>query len=117
MEKHKIIKDIIENGIREGIKYKEEMITIGRGYDISNIAELTTRQLEIAFKELSSETQTMVSQQQNNYLKTLKNNNMTKKQEAQNLVDEFRFIIQDEDTDCGNEILCTIIAKKCAKVS
>lgn len=57
MEKHKIIKDIIENGIREGIKYKEEMIAIGRGYDISNIAELTTRQLEIAFKELSSETQ------------------------------------------------------------
>lgn len=42
---------------------------------------------------------------------------MTPKEKAQNLVDEFRFIIQDEDTECGNEILCTLIAKKCAKLA
>jgi hypothetical protein len=39
---------------------------------------------------------------------------MTPKEEANKRVDAFRIIIQDEDTDCGNEILCTIIAKKCA---
>ena len=37
---------------------------------------------------------------------------MTPKEKAQNLVDEFRFIIQDEDTECSNEI-----AKKCAKLA
>jgi len=25
-------------------------------------------------------------------------------------------ILMDEDTECGNEILCTIIAERCAKV-
>lgn len=39
---------------------------------------------------------------------------MTPKEEANKRVDAFRIIIQNEDTDCGNEILCTIIAKKCA---
>ena len=34
---------------------------------------------------------------------------MTPKEEAQNLVDEFRFIIQDEDT--------ALTAKKCAKLA
>ena len=24
-------------------------------------------------------------------------------------------VLQDEDTDCGNEILCSIIASRCAK--
>jgi hypothetical protein len=47
-------------------------------------------------------------QQQNNYLRILKNNNMTKKQEAQNLVDEFRFILKDGDIN---------VAKKCAKLA
>lgn len=42
---------------------------------------------------------------------------MTAKQYANELVNEFRNILQDEDTECGNEILCTLIAKKCAKVA
>ena len=24
-------------------------------------------------------------------------------------------VLQDEDTDCGNEVLCSIIASRCAK--
>ena len=24
-------------------------------------------------------------------------------------------VLQDEDTDCGNEILCSVIAERCAK--
>jgi len=42
---------------------------------------------------------------------------MNPKEYANNLVNEFRNILQDEDTECGNEILCTLIAKKCAKVT
>ena len=42
---------------------------------------------------------------------------MTPKEYANELVNEFRNILQDEDTECGNEILCTLIAKKCAKVT
>jgi hypothetical protein len=41
---------------------------------------------------------------------------MTPKQTAENLVNEFRMILMDEDTDCGNEVLCTLIAIKCARV-
>ncbi len=41
---------------------------------------------------------------------------MTAKNKAKQLVDNFRIILMNEDTDCGNEILCTIIAKECAKV-
>lgn len=26
-----------------------------------------------------------------------------------------KFILQDEDTDCGNEILCSVIASRCAE--
>lgn len=33
---------------------------------------------------------------------------------AMQLIAEFKAILIDEDTDCGNEILCTLIAKKCA---
>ena len=39
---------------------------------------------------------------------------MTPKKEAENLINEYRMILMNEDTDCGNEILCTSIAKKCA---
>ena len=42
---------------------------------------------------------------------------MNHKEYANDLVNEFRNILQDEDTDCGNEILCTLIAKRCAKVA
>ena len=33
---------------------------------------------------------------------------------AMQLISEFKAILIDEDTECGNEILCTLIAKKCA---
>jgi len=37
-------------------------------------------------------------------------------QYADDLVGEFKIILQDEDTDCGQEILCTVIAIKSARV-
>ena len=42
---------------------------------------------------------------------------MTPKKEAENLINEYRMILMNENTDCGNEILCTLIAKKCALVT
>ena len=36
------------------------------------------------------------------------------KQKAEELVNQYRMILMDEDTDCGNELLCTSIAIKCA---
>jgi hypothetical protein len=41
---------------------------------------------------------------------------MTPKEKAQDLVNQFRMILMDEDTDCGNEILCTSIAVKNAMI-
>jgi len=41
---------------------------------------------------------------------------MTPKEKANNLVDNFRVILMNEDTDCGNEILCTSIAIKHAEI-
>jgi hypothetical protein len=38
--------------------------------------------------------------------------NMTPQQTSTDLVNQFRMILMDEDTDCGNEILCTSIAIK-----
>lgn len=35
-------------------------------------------------------------------------------EKALELISEFRMILMEEDTECGNEILCTLIAKKCA---
>lgn len=32
------------------------------------------------------------------------------------LVDTYRIILMNTDTDCGEEILCTMIAKKCALI-
>ena len=43
-------------------------------------------------------------------------NNMTPKEKAEDLVNQFRMILMDEDTDCGNEILCTSIAIKNALI-
>lgn len=37
---------------------------------------------------------------------------MTPKEKAIDLVNQFRIILMDEDTDCGNELLCTSIAIK-----
>ena len=41
---------------------------------------------------------------------------MTPKEQAQDLVIQFKNILMDEDTDCGNEILCTSIAIKNALI-
>lgn len=42
---------------------------------------------------------------------------MTASEKANDLVNKYRMILMDEDTDCGNEILCTIIAVKISKVT
>ena len=42
---------------------------------------------------------------------------MTPKEKANELVDTFRIVLMNEDTDCGNEILCTLIAKQCALIA
>ena len=39
---------------------------------------------------------------------------MTPKEKAQDLVNQYRAILMNEDTNCGEEILCTTIAKKIA---
>lgn len=39
---------------------------------------------------------------------------MTPKKKAQDLVNRYRAILMNENTDCGEEILCTTIAKKIA---
>ena len=41
---------------------------------------------------------------------------MTPKEKAEDLVNQFRMILMDEDTECGNEILCTSIAIKNALI-
>ena len=41
---------------------------------------------------------------------------MKPKEKANELVDRFRIILMNEDTDCGNEILCTTISKQCALI-
>ena len=38
------------------------------------------------------------------------------KEKANDLVNEFRIILMDEDTDCGQEILCSLIAIKHSKI-
>ena len=42
---------------------------------------------------------------------------MTPKEKAINLVDSYRIILINEDTECGNEILCSVIAKQCALIA
>ena len=39
---------------------------------------------------------------------------MARKDKAEQLVNEYKILLMNEDTECGNEILCTLIAKKCA---
>jgi hypothetical protein len=39
------------------------------------------------------------------------------KQKAEELVNSYRIILMNEDTECGNEILCTSIAKQCAIIT
>ena len=42
---------------------------------------------------------------------------MTPKEKAQDLVNQFRIVLMDEDTECGNELLCTSIAIKNSLIS
>ena len=42
---------------------------------------------------------------------------MEPKEKAQELVNQYKLILMDEDTDCGNEALCTSIAIKNALVA
>jgi hypothetical protein len=41
---------------------------------------------------------------------------MNAKAKAEELVNTYRVLLMNEDTECGNEILCTLIAKKCALI-
>lgn len=36
------------------------------------------------------------------------------KQMAKTIIDDFRIILMKSDSECGNEILCTNIAKECS---
>lgn len=42
---------------------------------------------------------------------------MTPKEKATSLVDEYRLILIKSNTDAGEEILCTLLAKECALVA
>jgi hypothetical protein len=42
---------------------------------------------------------------------------MSPQEKANELVDAYKVILMEEDTECGNEILCTIIAKKSALIA
>jgi hypothetical protein len=42
---------------------------------------------------------------------------MSAKEKARELVDSYRNILMNEDTECANEILCTVIAKRCALIA
>jgi hypothetical protein len=42
---------------------------------------------------------------------------MTTKEKAEYLVNQFRIVLMEEETECGNEILCTSIAVKNSLIS
>ena len=42
---------------------------------------------------------------------------MTPKLKAEELINSYRIILMNEDTECGNEILCTSISKQCALIA
>ena len=42
---------------------------------------------------------------------------MSPQEKAAQLVDAYKVILMEEDTECGNEILCTLIAKKSALIA
>jgi hypothetical protein len=42
---------------------------------------------------------------------------MTPKDKAENLVNNYRVMLMQTDTDAGQEILCTSIAKQCALIA
>ena len=42
---------------------------------------------------------------------------MSAKDKAKELVDTYRIMLMNSDTECGQEILCTVIAKQCALIA
>jgi hypothetical protein len=42
---------------------------------------------------------------------------MTYQQKAEELISTYKVLLMNEDTECGQEILCTSIAIKCALIS
>lgn len=42
---------------------------------------------------------------------------MSAKNKAKELVDTYRIMLMNSDTECGEEILCTVIAKYCAVIA
>ena len=42
---------------------------------------------------------------------------MTPKEKAISLVDTYRIMLMNSNTECGEEILCTVIAKYCALIA
>ena len=42
---------------------------------------------------------------------------MSAKDKARELVDTYRIMLMNSDTECGEEILCTVIAKQCALIA
>lgn len=42
---------------------------------------------------------------------------MVPKDKAKELVDTYRIMLMNSDTECGEEILCTVIAKYCAVIA
>jgi hypothetical protein len=42
---------------------------------------------------------------------------MSAKDKAIELVDTYRIMLMNSDTECGEEILCTVIAKKAALIA
>jgi hypothetical protein len=42
---------------------------------------------------------------------------MTPKEKAESLVDTYRILLMNKDTQCGEEILCTEIAKQLAIIA
>jgi hypothetical protein len=42
---------------------------------------------------------------------------MSAKDKAKELVDTYRIMLMNSDTECGEEILCTVIAKYCALIA
>ena len=42
---------------------------------------------------------------------------MNPKDKAEQLVNSFRIVLMNENTECGNEILCTLIAKQNALIA
>jgi hypothetical protein len=42
---------------------------------------------------------------------------MSAKDKAIELVDTYRIMLMNSDTECGEEILCTVIAKSCALIA